>query len=402
MDPKDNASAAPAKKVNGVLCFNGPVQRDSAKNYYSNLLSEEFLAKYLEVCGTLTIATRIVDVAADLSSSRLHRVADSRIRFVSCPDYTSPQQVLKNTAKLRAALTEALTGADILFVRVSGSIAIQATKQAKKLGVPCLVEVVTCARDVYWNHSLKGKLVMPFMYGQMKKAVRGADYVQYITTQFLQKRYPTNGKSYVCSNALTEPMSAEQFEQRLAKYEGDIKTRTIHLATTATLTVAYKGQRDIIRALPLLKQRGYDVVYHLIGDGDASQLRAIAAECGVQDRVDFVGQLKHSDVHAFLDGMDIYVQPSWAEAQGRSLIEALSRGLPCACANVGGMVELLEPEYIFKKKNPQSAADALERLLKADLRQVAERNYKKSFEFEKQKLIAQRREIFTEVALNGK
>lgn len=391
-----------SNNLKGVLCFNGPVRKDIHGNFYSNLLSEEFLDKYLQICDSLIVATRIRKDNTDLSECGQHIVDDKRISFVECPDYTTPKQVITNKKRLYNALEQALSNANILFVRVSGSIAVEAAKLASKKGIPCLVEVVTCAKDVYWNHSTKGKIAMPYMYHQMKKIVRNADYVQYITERFMQSRYPTNGRSFVCSNALIEPLSEDLLQERLSKYREPLKNRTIHLATTGTYSVAYKGQADVIKALPILRAKGYSIIYHLIGDGDRDRILDIAKACGVEDAVDLVGSLKHNEVHTFLDDMDLYIQPSWAEAQGRSLIEALSRGLPCACSNVGGMVELVESDYIFKKKNPKSIAEILERMLKADLAKVAERNHQKSLEFEKNKLIEKRRAIFSEVAASRK
>lgn len=388
--------------MKGVFCFNGPIQRDAVDNYYSNMLNEEFLDKYFQVVDELIIATRIKTTNENLSGRGLARLDDMRVHFVECPDFTTPKQVLKNKSNLHKILENAIRNANIVFVRVSGSIAIEAAKIAKKNNVPCLVEVVTCAKDVYWNHSIKGKIAMPIMYLQMKRVVYQADYVQYITSDFLQKRYPTKGVEYVCSNALIRQMSDDELQNRMEKYSNSLKSKKISIATVGTISVDYKGQQDVIKALKILNNEGIDIYYHIIGSGDNQKLKKIAIENGVSERVIFVGNLLHDDVLKYLNDMDLYIQPSWAEAQGRALIEALSRGLPCVCSNVGGMVEVIQPEFVFKKKNPVDIAKKIMCLIDADLMEISRQNYFRSMEFEKNTLIQKRKEIFEDVAKNRK
>ena len=62
------------------------------------------------------------------------------------------------------------------------------------------MEVVGCPWDAYWNYSLKGKIVAPFATYMMKRRVKSAPFVLYVTNKFLQKRYPTKGKKINCSN----------------------------------------------------------------------------------------------------------------------------------------------------------------------------------------------------------
>ena len=384
--------------MKGVLCFNGPIQRDVYGEFFSNLLNKEFLDKYFQVVDELIIATRVKTTKEDLSGSGLAKIDDTCIQIVSCPNFTTLKQVIKNKANLHMILGDVIRSADIVFVRVSGSIAIEAAKIAQKNNVPCLVEVVTCAKDVYWNHSIKGKIAMPVMYLQMKRVVYHADYVQYITSEFLQKRYPTKGIRYVCSNVLIHQMSDEEVQKRLNKYSESLRNKKISIATVGTLSVAYKGQQDMIKALRILINQGINIYYHIIGAGDNHKLKKIAAKYGVGDRVIFVGSLLHDDVFKYLNDMDLYIQPSWAEAQGRALIEALSRGLPCVCSNVGGMVEVIQPEFIFKKKNPVDIAKKINCLIDADLKEISKQNYVRSMKFERNTLIQKRKEIFEDVA----
>ena len=78
--------------------------------------------------------------------------------------------------------------------------------------------------------------------------------------------------------------------------------------------------------------------------------------------------------------MDIYVQPSLQEGLPRSVIEAMSVGLPCIGSDVAGIPELLDKEWVFKRKGnkAEEIAELLKNIEKDSLRKQAERNYKES------------------------
>ena len=75
----------------------------------------------------------------------------------------------------------------------------------------------------------------------------------------------------------------------------------------------YKGQQYIIKALALLRQQGIEMEYHLVGAGTGEYLRKVAKKNGVEDLVFLKGALPHSEIMAFLDTVDIYIQPSKQE-----------------------------------------------------------------------------------------
>ena len=108
------------------------------------------------------------------------------------------------------------------------------------------------------------------------------------------------------------------------------------LGTAAAVNVAFKGQRYVIEALARLKAAGRtDVEYRLAGGGDPTALRELAQRLGVAEQVAFAGSLPHDAVFSWLDGLDLYIQPSLQEGLPRALIEAMSRGLPAFAAHTG-------------------------------------------------------------------
>ena len=228
------------------------------------------------------------------------------------------------------------------------TIGFLAIDYAKKYKKPYLVEVVACPWDAFWNHSFKGKLFAPYMYYSTKRRVRNAKYVVYVTNEFLQKGYPTNGQNTNCSNVALMEFDNNVLGKRLDKIKSMQEASKIIIGTTAAVNVRHKGQQYVIKALGKLKKQGIaNYEYQLIGGGNQSYLKTIAEKYDVLEQVKFLGPVPHNEVFDWLDTIDIYVQPSRQEGLPRALIEAMSRGLPAFGANTAGIPELIEDEFIF-------------------------------------------------------
>lgn len=99
--------------------------------------------------------------------------------------------------------------------------------------------------------------------------------------------------------------------------------------------VRSKGARDLVRAMCLVQD--CDVVLDVVGDGyERPVLEGIVAEHGLGGRVRFHGRLHRRDVDALYRDADIFAFPSYQEAGGNVVLEAMSFGLPLIVAAVGG------------------------------------------------------------------
>ena len=117
------------------------------------------------------------------------------------------------------------------------------------MGIPYMAEVVGCAWDAYFTHSLKGKLAAPTMELAMRKTVKYADYAIYVTRAFLQNRYPCRGKTLAWSDVQLEIPTASLREARLQKCAVFSPENGITLATIGAVDVKYKGQAYVLEAL---------------------------------------------------------------------------------------------------------------------------------------------------------
>ena len=87
-----------------------------------------------------------------------------------------------------------------MAMRLPSLVSLKVYRLARKNSKKYLTEVMGCAWDAYWNHSIVGKLLAPGMFLGMRRMVKKADYCVYVTKSFLQKRYPCNNESVGISN----------------------------------------------------------------------------------------------------------------------------------------------------------------------------------------------------------
>ena len=101
---------------------------------------------------------------------------------------------------------------------------------------------------------------------------------------------------------------------------------------------AQKDHATLLRALARLRGRSWRL--QLIGGGDATEATRMAAELGLLDRIEFVGE--SSNVPALLAGMDIFCLISRWEGFPRSILEAMRASLPVIASDVAGVRESVE------------------------------------------------------------
>lgn len=342
---------------------------DNFSVYTNGCISEETVKLYTNIFGKTIFASRIGNVA---SCNELTKISNKNLIVFD---------MFHNIEKLKMYIRDT----NYIVIRlpsISGIIAIYYVEKYKKI---YLAECVGCPWDSYWNHSFKGKIVAPIMWFLTRLATKNASYVAYVSESFLQKRYPTNGKILACSDVQIKKTSESVLNERLEKIQN--MKRPVVLGTVAGIDVRYKGQQYVIKAIAKLKKEGYFFIYRLVGTGSGKYLKKVAEKYRVSDCVEFCGALPHDEVFEFMDGIDIYIQPSLAEAHGRVVVEAMSRACPVTGANTGGIPELVNPDYVFKRKSVNAICKTLKLLYNEKvLKEEAERSFKRAKDFDSDKL----------------
>jgi teichuronic acid biosynthesis glycosyltransferase TuaC len=140
--------------------------------------------------------------------------------------------------------------------------------------------------------------------------------------------------------------------------------------TIATLghVIGRKRHVDVLHALTVLGARIPDVRWVVIGDGpERTALERLAAQLGVADRIEWLGQLDPDDALSELASCHVMALPSLDEAFGVAYVEALACGLPAiGCAGEGGPEEIAkfgEGMLLVPPRDPDALAEQIAGLL---------------------------------------
>ena len=102
-----------------------------------------------------------------------------------------------------------------------------------------------------------------------------------------------------------------------------------------------KGHATLLEAWPLVLRSVPSAHLLVVGEGSLrSQLEAQAAALRVAHRVVFTG--RRDDIPAVTAALDVAVLPSYREAQGLTVLEAMALSRPVVASNVGGIPEMIE------------------------------------------------------------
>jgi glycosyltransferase involved in cell wall biosynthesis len=125
-------------------------------------------------------------------------------------------------------------------------------------------------------------------------------------------------------------------------------------------TIGYVGRFTPLKGVDLLLRAAKELPFEyrilLVGDGPAkSQWMKLAEELRVKDRIVRVGGVRHDEVPAYLNAIDVLVLPSrtgtsWKEQFGRILIEAMACEVPVMGSSSGEIPNVIgEAGVVFRE-----------------------------------------------------
>lgn len=357
--------------MNILFCHDGPVNCDVNNRYYSFGFNDKLFRRYEEIFGNVKIITRVEKGKPADAYVEFDKLSTEKYPVVEYPNFLTLRGLFASKRESTKILEKEISKCDALVIRLPSFLGKKCVKLAKKYNKPFLVEVVGCPWDSLRNHGLSGKILAPYMCLATKAHVKKASDVLYVTNEFLQRRYPTKGRQIGCSDV---ELQHTDKEATCDPAERKTDPKKLVLGTVGKIDLKYKGHATVIKAMKILKAKGYDFRYEIVGPGDKSELERCAEENGVADHVVFVGAMGHDKIFEWLDTIDVYIQPSLTEGLPRALIEAMSTARPCVSSNAGGMPELLDKKYVFKKGNAPQLAEILLKASENGLLMQGERN----------------------------
>jgi glycosyltransferase involved in cell wall biosynthesis len=160
----------------------------------------------------------------------------------------------------------------------------------------------------------------------------------------------------------------------LFKYIERIPSHEVVIGIAKSLRPKY-GIDILIRAFASLVTKHKNIRLKIAGKGlYAQEYKNMVKNMGIENSVDFLGFVDHSELPSLFTGLDIFVMPSTVddESFGVAAIEASATGLPLVASTVGGISEVVmdgETGFLVERKNVEKLAEAIEKLIHGKGRQ---------------------------------
>ena len=257
---------------------------------------------------------------------------------------------------------------------------------------------------VHWHSDIVRQKAVLRLYKPIQDAMlRRADRIVVATPQHLEHSEwlgPWQHKVEVIPFGLDLDRFAATpaIERKTSTFREAVGNRIVFL--NIGRLVGYKGQRYAIEALPSVPT----ALLWLVGTGPLeSELRQLATQLGVSDRVRFWGDVPDADLPALLHACDVFLFPSITpnEAFGLVLVEAMACAKPLVACNLRSGVPYVcrsrDNGLVVPPMDPVSLASAMEELIgSSDLRRQLGRRglLRAQGEFSKRSMINRHLSLF--------
>lgn len=375
------------KKV--LFVHDGPILGNKDQTvFYGVHYNDEIIERYSYFGSTVSFLMRYQEIE-DAEAIRYSKITHPSFNFIDLPNFKSIKTYYKKANSI-AIIKKAVDDHDVIILRLPSAAGAIAFDYAKSINKPILIEMVACVYDALWNYDWRGKLLANYKLKKYQEILKNASHVLYVTSEFLQKRYPTKGKSIGCSDVVLKDIDTTVLKKRLLKIEN--LQEPLVLGTVAAIDVPYKGQADVINLIA--KSNKKKLHYKIVGQGSPRKLQNLVNQNQLQNEVQILGSLSHDQVFEFIDAIDLYIQPSKQEGLPRAVIEAMSRACPVIGSNIAGIPELINKAALFEAGNLDEINKKLLQIDKNTLRQWAVENFNKAAAFKRETLDVKRKHFY--------
>lgn len=370
-------------------------KKDKLENLYTTgSFNNQVWKRYLNHFSEVKVVARLASEQV-IDTKKYNDFNLEETSFIPIPSLSGPIAQYKNKGLATSKIRTALEDADALIARLPSEIGNLSIEIAKEMGKPYAIEVVACVWDALWNYGkFQAKLYAPIATQKMKRVVKQAPYAIYVTNDFLQQRYPSEGETQNISNVEIKTVEEESLMRRLKKLE--TSNQLYRVGMIGNLNNKIKGLEIAIKAFDLLNKEGIDFEFQILGDGDKNQWLKLLDELGIKQKVVFCGALPGGEpVMKWLDNLDLYIQPSFQEGLPRAVIEAMSRACPVVGSTAGGIPELIDKGCLHKPGDYKGLAKVLKNTM-FDMnaaKKLAKENFEESKKYKKT-ILDDKRNIF--------
>ena len=242
----------------------------------------------------------------------------------------------------------------------------------KWLNIPVIITARGSDINVLPQYALPRKMIL----WATKKAVMNIT-VSHALKEEMQKLGVPESKVEVLRNGVDLDTFKVLPEVRRAK-----RTNFKQLVSVGNL-IKLKGHHLVIEALKELQ----DAELIIVGEGPMEgQFKQLAIDCGVNERVRFLGYKTHYELAEIYNKSDALVLASSREGMSNVMLEAMACGTPVIASSVGGAVEVVTSQsagLLLKERSVKGITNAVTILFQSMPRIEETRHHAEQFSWER-------------------
>ena len=265
---------------------------------------------------------------------------------------------------------------DILHAHSPALNAIAALRVGRALGIPVVYEIRAFWEDAAVDHGtsrewgIRYRLTRALESYAIKPANAVTTICEGLRTDILARGTPAEKVTVIPNAVNVENFSTDEVaDAELAKslgLEGKV------LLGFIGSFYAYEGLNILLQALPGMLSHNPDIRVLLVGGGPKDkELKALALQLGIQDKVIFTGRVPHDQVQRYYNLIDVLVYPRLRMRLTDLVtplkpLEAMAQGRLLVASDVGGHRELIEDGktgILFEAGNSDALATQVVNLL---------------------------------------
>ena len=189
------------------------------------------------------------------------------------------------------------------------------------------------------------------------------DRVHAISKALLQKAHADGLKTLTSAHIIHPAIDTNVFYH---EPHSEVIPDRIQILTVARLHWS-KGLEYTLAALSLLKKKGIDFHYTIVGDGKDQERYIFAAyQYGLEGQVTLVGKAEHNKLVQYYNRSHIYLQYSVQEGFSNATLEAQAMGLPCIVSDAEGLPENVvdgKTGWVVPRRQPVLLAAKLQEVI---------------------------------------
>ena len=199
-----------------------------------------------------------------------------------------------------------------------------------------------------------------------KNIYRKADCIQAISNFLADRAKKMGAKCPV--EVVPNGVGLDKFKVQSSKF----KVNNEKVIITVSRLEKKNGVDVLIKSIKELRITDYELNFKLIVVGGGSmeeKLKKLAKDLGIEDRIEFIGNVIPEKVNEYLVQADIFVRPSRSEGLGNAFLEAMAMGLPVIGTPVGGISDFLydnETGLLCTVDDPSDLAEKITLLMQDD------------------------------------